>query len=129
VNDVPSDLRLRTDPEALDRIIGNLVGNARRYAGERCTIRIAAAVGTDGTTLITVADDGPGIPAEHLDRLFERFYQVPGAGSRRGTGLGLAIVREYVTRQGGTVWCESGTGTGTAFHIRLPAQSDAGGSR
>jgi PAS domain S-box-containing protein len=129
VNDVAPDVLVRTDPEALDRIIGNLVGNARRYAGEGSTIRVSAEVGSDGTTLITIADDGPGIPEEHLDRLFERFYQVPGAGSRRGTGLGLAIVREYVTRQGGAVWCESGVGKGTAFHIRLPTASEAGGRR
>jgi PAS domain S-box-containing protein len=126
VNEVPRDLRLRTDVEALDRIIGNLVGNARRYAGEGSTVRVTADVEPDGATLITVADNGPGIPAEHLGRLFERFYQVPGTGSRRGTGLGLAIVREYVTRQGGTVWCESEPGQGTAFHIRLPAYSDVG---
>jgi PAS domain S-box-containing protein len=125
VNEVPADLRIRTDPAALERIIGNLVGNARRYAGEGSTIRVAADAAPDGTALITVADDGPGIPAQHLDRLFERFYQVPGAGSRRGTGLGLAIVREYVNRQGGSVWCESAEGQGTVFHIRLPGAAGA----
>jgi two-component system OmpR family sensor kinase len=67
-----------------------------------------------------VADDGPGIAPIHLARLFERFYQVPGKAARRGTGIGLAIVHEYVTKLGGTVWCESTEGVGATFLVRLP---------
>jgi signal transduction histidine kinase len=78
------------------------------------------ATEADGSTLLTVADNGPGIAASHLERLFERFYQVPGEAARRGTGIGLAIVHEYVVKLGGTVWCESVEGVGATFLIRLP---------
>jgi PAS domain S-box-containing protein len=120
VNDVPTDLRIVTDRDALERVLGNLIGNASRYSGAGSIIRVRAEPDGDGGTLITVSDNGPGIPVEHQQRLFDRFYQVPGAGSRRGTGVGLAIVREYVRQQGGSVWCESSEGAGAAFRVRLP---------
>jgi signal transduction histidine kinase len=81
---------------------------------------IRAGVDETGASVISVQDNGPGIAREHLERLFERFYQVPGGGQRRGTGLGLAIVQEYVTKLGGQVWCESEEGAGATFVVRLP---------
>jgi PAS domain S-box-containing protein len=120
LNEVPADLCLVTDPNALERVLGNLIGNASRYAGEGRSVRVRAQVDDDGSTLLAVSDDGPGIPVEHQQHLFERFFQVPGASTRRGTGIGLAIVREYVHQQGGTVWCQSRPGEGTTFFVRLP---------
>ena len=120
LNEVPADLQLVTDPNALERVLGNLIGNASRYAGGGRTIRVQARTEADGWTVLSVADDGPGIPAEYQEQLFERFFQVPGASTRRGTGLGLAIVREYVQQQGGSVRCESEVGVGTTFFVRLP---------
>jgi two-component system, sensor histidine kinase len=119
-NEVPRDFVVTADPDALRRVMGNLMSNASRYAGPAAVVRITATTEPGGTTLITVADNGPGIAASHLDQLFERFYQVPGETARRGTGIGLAIVHEYVTKLGGSVWCESVEGVGATFLIRLP---------
>jgi PAS domain S-box-containing protein len=119
-NEIPSDVTVLADPDALRRILGNLLGNAVRYAGSESTVCINATIEASGSTLITVGDNGPGIAAVHVQRLFERFYQVPGEAARRGTGIGLAIVHEYVAKLGGTVWCESVEGVGATFLIRLP---------
>lgn len=122
VNDVPDDLQVVADPDAMDRILGNLVGNAVRYSGIGSTVRVSA-MQDDDSVLISVSDNGPGIPAQHQERLFERFYRAPGQTKQRGTGIGLAIVQEYVARQRGIVWCESELGKGTTFFVRLPADA------
>jgi PAS domain S-box-containing protein len=119
-NDVPRDLVLSSDADALRRILMHLLDNALRYAGADCSVVVSATREESGATRVGIADNGPGIPAAHLDRVFERFYQVPGATARRGTGVGLAIVREYATRLGGAVWCESTEGLGATFVLRLP---------
>jgi PAS domain S-box-containing protein len=118
-NEIPEDLEVLADLEALRRIVGNLLSNAVRYAGPD-GVTVAATSEPSGATVLSVADSGPGIAPIYLDRLFDRFYQVPGDAARRGTGIGLTIVREYVDRLGGSVWCESTPGTGTTFFVRLP---------
>lgn len=122
VNDVPGGLTVVADPDAMDRILGNLVGNAVRYSGVGSTVQVKAEQ-DDDSTLICVVDNGPGIPDHYQERLFERFYRVPGQTKERGTGIGLAIVAEYVARQRGTVWCDSEVGRGTTFFVRLPRQA------
>jgi PAS domain S-box-containing protein len=119
-NEVPAEFELLADPDALRRIIGNLLSNAARYAGAGSTVRIGVELEPSGATVISVSDNGPGIAPQHLQHLFERFYQVPGEAARRGTGIGLAIVHEYVTKLGGEVWCESAEGAGATFLVRLP---------
>ena len=105
--------------------LDNLVDNAITYTRPGGHIVLsAAAIGSNVT--LTVADTGVGIPAEHLPRVFERFFQVPGRNEGHGTGLGLAIVREIVTAHGGTITCESAVGTGTKFTITLPASNGQG---
>lgn len=123
VNGVPGGLTVVADPDAMDRILGNLVGNAVRYSGEGSTIQVTAEPEAD-STLICIIDDGPGIPEHYQERLFERFYRVPGQSKERGTGIGLAIVQEYVARQNGTVWCKSQVGHGTTFFVRLPHREE-----
>jgi signal transduction histidine kinase len=83
------------------------------------TVRV---VDSGGTARIEVEDNGPGIPAEALPHIFERFYRVDKGRSRRegGTGLGLAIVRELITAMGGSVGVSSEVGKGTTFWIELP---------
>ena len=111
----------------LEQALINLVDNAIKYSDPGRTIRIGVATeagttGDGGTVVITVQDEGCGIDAEHLPRLFERFYRIDKARSRKlgGTGLGLSIVKHIVQAHGGTVAVESEPGVGSTFTIRLP---------
>jgi signal transduction histidine kinase len=107
------------DPAAVSRVIGNLVDNAVRYAKSRVDI----AVGTrDGSAILTVSDDGPGIAPAERARVFGRFVRLDAdrARSGGGTGLGLAIVAEVVTVHGGTVTIDDRPGGGTKMIVALP---------
>jgi two-component system, OmpR family, phosphate regulon sensor histidine kinase PhoR len=121
----PGAERLSADPAAVRQILANLLSNAVRYSPDGGTIEIAASPSADapGLVRIQVRDQGPGIPAEHLGRIFERFYRVDPARSRAegGTGLGLAIVRHLVERHGGRVTARSEPGHGTTIDLTLPA--------
>lgn len=112
-------LEVLGDPEHLERVLLNLVENAVKYA--RGTITVTGRRTPSGGQ-IEVIDTGPGIAAEHLPRLFERFYRVDRGRSREsgGTGLGLAIVKRLVEDMGGTVEVDSKVGEGTRFTVRLP---------
>ncbi len=113
------------DPVALRQILTNLFSNALRYTPPGGRITVAASPGPAGDVVIEVRDTGSGIPAEHLDRVFERFYRVDPARSRAegGTGLGLAIVRHLVERHGGRVQAQSEPGQGTTIRFTLPWQN------
>lgn len=121
-NQVPSGLAARADADRLQQVLTNLVENAIKYgrAGGRVVIGGTAKAGN--RIEMWVQDDGPGIPAEARERVFERFYRVDRARSRDtgGTGLGLSIVKHIVQAHGGEVWLESELGTGTTFHLTLP---------
>ncbi|MHB9007532.1 MAG: sensor histidine kinase, partial [Limisphaerales bacterium] len=101
----------------------NLVDNAIKYGRQGGRITIGARQEDDRVVEIWVRDDGPGIPAGALERVFERFYRVDRARSRDqgGTGLGLAIVKHIVQAHGGDVRAESDPGRGAAFFFTLPA--------
>ena len=109
----------------IEQAVINLVDNAIKSSEPGRAVRIAAAadVAVPGGVTIAVRDQGCGIAAEHLPRLFERFYRVDKARSRKagGTGLGLSIVKHIVQAHGGTVAVESEPGVGSTFTIRLPA--------
>lgn len=109
-------LQVLADTQSLDQILQNLVSNARDALGSGGTIRIAARPWSDGGR-IEVQDDGPGIPADQLDQLFEPFYTTKPSG----TGLGLATVRNLVLQNQGAIQVESAPGQGTIFSIDLPA--------
>ncbi len=112
---------LRADPMAIRQVLENLVENAVRYtpAGGRITV---FARSHDHGVMLGVRDTGTGIPADHLPRIFERFYRVDPARSRAagGTGLGLAIVKHLVEAHGGTVRAESQVGRGTTISLFFP---------
>jgi two-component system phosphate regulon sensor histidine kinase PhoR len=112
---------IRADVRKLALAVSNLVDNAIKYGKEGGRITLSGKI-EDGTYILEVADDGPGIPAEELPRIFERFYRVDKGRSREmgGTGLGLSIVRHIVESHGGTIRAESRLGIGTRFVIRLP---------
>lgn len=135
-SDVPPECEfVLADPSALRQVLANLFGNALRYVahGGRIGVRARSAAGPaaggapdpEGRPWVEVAvrDDGAGIPAAHLPRIFERFYRADAARSRAegGTGLGLAIVRHLVERHGGTTHAESQLGRGTTVAFTLPA--------
>jgi len=125
--EVPGDLRVVADPEAIERVLTNLLTNAAKYSKPGTRIAVAAVSAGDEVE-IRVQDEGAGISAEDLERVFERFYQVEGqGGSRRGMGVGLTIVRHYVELMGGRVRVESAPGRGSTFSFTLPrAATDAG---
>ncbi len=118
-------LRVHGDETQLSTALGNLVDNAIAYSPERTRIAVTSRlVSEDGTDWvdIAVADQGIGIAEPDLDRVFERFYRVDQARSRRtgGTGLGLAIVKHIATNHGGRVSVWSVVGAGSTFTMRLP---------
>ncbi len=124
-NDVP-ELSARGDSDRLQQVLGNLIGNAIKYGRDGGHVSVSGKL-LNGTSIeLCVQDDGPGIPTESLERVFERFYRVDKARSREqgGTGLGLSIVKHIVQSHGGKVWAKSELGQGAAFYFTLPAKSD-----
>jgi two-component system phosphate regulon sensor histidine kinase PhoR len=112
---------LRADVRKLTLAVSNLLDNAIKYGKEGGRITLAGRAEA-GVCLLEVADDGPGIPPEHLPRIFERFYRVDQGRSRDlgGTGLGLSIAKHIVESHRGTIRAESRLGVGTRFLIRIP---------
>jgi two-component system, OmpR family, phosphate regulon sensor histidine kinase PhoR len=115
------DFEVLADKEAIHQVFSNLIDNALKYATGNKKIEIGASERT-GEVEFYVRDFGPGIPSEHLPRLFERFYRVDKARSREagGTGLGLAIVKHIVLNHGGRAGVNSELGHGSVFWFRLP---------
>jgi two-component system phosphate regulon sensor histidine kinase PhoR len=123
INEVP-ELWVRADAVRVEQVLSNLLDNAIKYG--RPGGRVALGAGASGATEVEVfvQDDGPGLPPEALERVFERFYRVDKARSREqgGTGLGLAIVKHLVQSHGGRVWAKSEPGRGAAFYFTLPTE-------
>ncbi len=117
------------DRELLQQAVSNLVANAIKYSGggEAVRVRIWARAGEAG---MTVADTGPGIPAEAQPYVFDRFFRGDSARPREtgGSGLGLAISREIVAAHEGRLWVESTEGRGSSFHLALPVDGFSGSS-
>ncbi len=109
-------------PNYLDLVIGNLLDNAIKFSPTGGEIVVSARV-EDGSILISVADQGIGIPQEELGSIFARFYQIDSTPTRRfgGMGIGLALCQAIVTAHGGRIWAESaGLNQGSTFFITLP---------
>jgi signal transduction histidine kinase len=114
------------EPDRIRQILVNLLTNAHEYTPEGASIGIAArAVGA--TVEISVSDNGPGIPPDQLERIFERFTRGDAGLTQRvgGTGLGLAISKSLVELHGGSLSAESTVGQGSTFHVRLPVATGA----
>ena len=114
---------VRGDRRRLDRVVTNLIDNAERHGGAPIDVRVA----TDADrAVIEVTDHGPGIPADHLPHIFERFYKVdPARGRSSSSGLGLAIAKENVELHGGSVTARNVPGAGARFTVALPVASVA----
>ena len=120
VNEVPKNVTVCADARRLEQMLTNLVDNGIKFGRETGTVTIKYE--SNERDEIIVEDNGDGIPAQHLERLFERFYRVDRARSRDmgGTGLGLAIVKHLALLHGGEVTVTSELGKGTTFKIHLP---------
>ena len=123
LNEVPPKLSAQADAERLQQVLYNLVENAIKYGPNECEVTVGAKALPDSKVEVWVRDNGPGIPAEAHERVFERFFRVDRARSREtgGTGLGLAIVKHIVQAHGGEVWLKSEVGAGSTFSFTLPA--------
>ncbi|BBN93394.1 histidine kinase [Deinococcus grandis] len=113
------DVTFEADADRLKQVLINLVSNALKAGAQTVTLR-SERVGAE--VRLSVQDDGPGIPADQLERLFDRFYRLEDSRSRDqgGAGLGLSIARGIVDAHGGRIWLDSEVGRGTTAHVQLP---------
>ena len=126
-NEITEGVQVRGDGDRLQQVFFNLVENAIKYGRTAGQVVIGCRPGKTGMVEAWVRDDGPGIPKEASERIFERFFRVDKARSREtgGTGLGLAIVKHIVQTHGGEVWVESEVGHGTTFFFSVPLPDQA----
>lgn len=121
-----SPIELEMDVDRIGQVLSNLLSNALKYSPQEESVVLSAWMG-DGEAVFSVADRGPGIPAEDLSRIFERFYRAPGVmvqtGSGVGLGLGLYICHEIVERHSGHITVESVPNQGSVFTVALPLVS------
>ncbi len=118
--DVPEDLPfVSVDYVQIEQVFTNLLSNSLKYAPLASTIAITAMPQPDTMVKVTVANQGPPVPAEHLERIFDKFYRVSSADRVTGTGLGLSICKGIVEAHGGRIWAENLPG-GFAFNFTLP---------
>jgi signal transduction histidine kinase len=121
--DIPPDLRLFADRNALHDIFVNLLSNAFKFTGDGGHVSIFAGR-REQSILIEIKDTGMGIPEDKLQLIFDEFYQVEG-GKHGGTGLGLAIAKRLVEEHGGNIWVESQLGKGSTFFFTIPLSEEA----
>jgi two-component system sensor histidine kinase KdpD len=117
--DVPDELPLiPADHGQLDQVLTNLLGNAQKYAPPGTVIGLRARA-VEGAVQVSISNQGPPVPAEHLDHIFDKFYRVTAADRVTGTGLGLSICKGIVEAHGGRIWAEN-LPAGLAFNFTLP---------
>jgi len=114
------------DADWLHQVLTNLLANAVKFSPEGGSIHLGGKRRED-FALISVADEGPGIPPDRLEQVFERFHQLrdPQKSHPLGTGLGLTISREIVERMGGKIWVESKPGAGAVFYFTIPLATES----
>ena len=116
---------LSADPDAIDRMLKNLLSNAVKYSprGGRVAVAARPALDRPGMLELSVEDDGVGIPAKDLPRIFDRYVRVPNpeTAAARGLGLGLCMVQALAEAHGGSVEVESLPGKGSRFRLLLPS--------
>jgi signal transduction histidine kinase len=124
--DIPWGLpSVAIDVHRTGQVVSNLVSNAIKFTPQEGTIRVLARL-RDQQIVVSVEDTGPGIPQEHLSKIFDRFWRTPGT-KQKGSGLGLAIAKGIVEAHGGAIWAESQLGKGSSFLFTVPlAELDTG---
>jgi two-component system phosphate regulon sensor histidine kinase PhoR len=125
--EAPQNLRALVNPNLLEQAVVNLLDNAIKYSPRGSQVHVRA-VGEGDSVRISVSDSGIGIPSSHLERIFERFYRIDAARSRKagGTGLGLSIVKHIAQAHGGAASVKSQVGKGSEFSIVLRAAQSGG---
>ena len=126
-----SSFAVAGNPEELRTAVLNVIDNAVKYSPDGAHLTIVLSVESDAWVMVSVADQGLGIPQPQLKRIFRRFYRVPNRSILRvkGTGLGLFLVRSIARQHGGDAFAESaGEGRGSTFHLQLPRILSPGGS-
>lgn len=128
-NDVAEGVQVFAEPRRLVQMLTNLIENAIKFNRDKGTVVVSHEAKSERDR-ISVTDTGEGIPPQHLDRIFERFYRADRARSRDlgGTGLGLAIVKHLARAHGGEVTATSRVGEGTEFVIELPRSKASSGT-
>ena len=121
-----SPIWVEIDTDKMTQVIDNILNNAIKYSPDGGKIKVGMKT-TDGQLIISISDEGLGIPKKDLPRIFDRFYRVDKARSRAqgGTGLGLAIAKEIIKQHKGFIWAKSEYGKGSTFTIVLPYDKDA----
>jgi signal transduction histidine kinase len=130
VLEAPTGLpRALADPRRIRQVVHNLLENAVKYSPDGGQITVRAKPASQHLT-VSVSDQGIGIPRQYQNRVFERFFQVDSASTRRagGSGLGLAICRGIVEAHGGHIWFESDPGRGSTFYFTLPWRQSSSAS-
>ena len=140
-NGFDSPVRVEVDPSMLLRALSNLVSNATNFSPDGGTIRVdVRTVDEDGSSLeaapdgpfalLRITDQGPGVPEQDKERIFDRFYRSPEHHRHAsGTGLGLAIARSIVEGHGGRIWVDDSETTGSVFAVLLPSSGQQRGPR
>jgi PAS domain S-box-containing protein len=113
--------RVRMDKNMIHRVLNNLIDNGLKYSPQNGEVSISTAIKNQQVLEVQIRDNGPGIPEEYKQRIFERFVQIPGSSSRkRGSGLGLTYCRLAVEAHGGEIWVADVSGGGSLFTFTLP---------
>jgi signal transduction histidine kinase len=116
----PGALYAFGDDEIVRRILGNLLANAARHTPPGSRVRLCAQPGGNGLVQISVSDNGKGVPPEHRERIFDKFFQLETNDRRGGLGIGLAFCRMAVEAHGGRIWVQGAPGGGSSFCFTLP---------
>ena len=120
---IPDQVWIEADQDRMAQVLDNILSNAIKYSPDGGTITASLSL-KDDDVLLSIRDEGMGIPKEELPRVFSRFYRVDKARSRAmgGTGLGLAISKDVVVEHGGKIWVRSVLNQGTTFFVSLPCE-------
>ena len=111
---------IKADPDKISWVLNNFLTNAIKYAPSGSEVTTAVKK-LNGKISFSVTDSGQGIEEPYLDRIFERYFQVPGRSDKKGSGIGLAISKEFIEAMGGSIWVKSRLGEGSSFGFDIPA--------
>jgi len=123
-NEIAAPTMVYADRAMLSTVLRNLISNALKFTDTRGGVTISSHSGNNGMLTVRISDQGVGISEERMDKLFNitQNYSTPGTHNEKGTGLGLILCKEFVERNGGSIWAESRLGAGSTFSFTLPVE-------